>query len=159
MAQLYVSIRDRNLPENQDLTGDPWNGRTLEWATSSPPPFYNFANVPVVHELDAYSHMKDVGLDTEAVATYTDIHMPRNTSAGLFIAGFSFLLGFGGVWHIWWLAILGLAGAIGVTILRSFDNDTDYYVPAAEVARIEAAHATRVRAQRRARAMQEPTHA
>ena len=44
IAQLYVSIRTRE--RRLDLTGDPWNGRTLEWATSSPPPAYNFAVVP-----------------------------------------------------------------------------------------------------------------
>jgi cytochrome o ubiquinol oxidase subunit I len=157
LAQIYVSIRDRNLPENRDFTGDPWDGRTLEWATASPPPFYNFAVVPVVHELDAYSHMKEIGLETEATAAYTDIHMPRNTSAGIFIAGFSFILGFAGIWHIWWLAVLGLVGAIAATILRSFDNDVDYYVPAAEVAKIEAAHAAQVR--EHTSAMQESTHA
>jgi cytochrome o ubiquinol oxidase subunit 1 len=144
VAQLYVSIRDRDLPENRDVTGDPWNGRTLEWSTSSPPPFYNFAVVPQVHELDAFSHLKEVGLDTKAHGSYEPIHMPRNTSAGIFIAGFSFILGFAGVWHIWWLAILGLVGAIAVTILRSFDNDTDYYVPGSEVAAIERAHAKEV---------------
>ena len=141
LAQIYVSVRDRNLPENRDVSGDPWNGRTLEWATSSPPPFYNFAVVPEVHELDAFSHLKELGLRAKEQEHYEDIHMPRNTSAGLFVAAFSFLLGFGGIWHIWWLASLGLVGTIVVTIIRSFDNDTDYYVPGSEVALIERAHA------------------
>ncbi|CAP55977.1 cytochrome o ubiquinol oxidase subunit I [Gluconacetobacter diazotrophicus] len=141
LTQIYVSIRDRNLPESRDLTGDPWNARTLEWSTSSPPPFYNFAVVPTVHELDAFAHDKEAGIDTRSAgATYQPIHMPKNTSAGFFIGVFSLILGFAAVWYIWWLAAVGLLGVIGTLIARSSNNDVDYYVPAAEVARIENEH-------------------
>jgi cytochrome o ubiquinol oxidase subunit I len=141
LVQLLVSIRDRDRAENRDLTGDPWDGRTLEWAIASPPPFYNFAVTPQVHELDAFTHMKEDGTAGSRPARYGDIHMPRNTSAGLFVAIFSFVLGFGAIWYIWWMAALGLFGVFATVILRSFDNDIDYVLPAAEVARMEAHYA------------------
>ncbi|HEV7617882.1 MAG TPA: cytochrome o ubiquinol oxidase subunit I [Burkholderiaceae bacterium] len=140
LAQLYVSVRDRNLPANRDLTGDPWGGRTLEWSTSSPPPIYNFAVIPVVHELDAFSHMKETGSGIRANRIYGDIHMPCNTSAGLLIGAFSFVLGFAAIWHIWWLAVIGLAGIVITAIVRSFDDHIDYTIPANTVRLIEKQH-------------------
>jgi cytochrome o ubiquinol oxidase subunit 1 len=138
LAQLYVSVRDRNLPANRDLTGDPWGGRTLEWSTSSPPPIYNFAVIPVVHELDAFSHMKETGSGTRANRIYGDIHMPCNTSAGLLIGAFSFVLGFAAIWHIWWLAVIGFAGIVITAIVRGFDEHIDYTIPANTVRLIES---------------------
>ncbi|KXJ32805.1 MULTISPECIES: cytochrome o ubiquinol oxidase subunit I [Pseudomonas] len=135
----YVSIRDRNLPENVDVTGDPWDGRTLEWSTSSPPPFYNFAEVPEVHDIDAYWGMKEKGITEKKDADYKQIHMPRNTAAGIVISLFALALGFALIWHIWWLAIASFVGSIVAFVIRSYDEDTDYYVPAEEVARIENA--------------------
>ena len=135
----YVSIRDRNLPENVDVTGDPWDGRTLEWSTSSPPPFYNFAEVPEVHDIDAYWGMKEKGITEKKDADYKQIHMPRNTAAGIVISLFALALGFALIWHIWWLAVASFVGSIVAFVIRSYDEDTDYYVPAEEVARIENA--------------------
>ncbi|WP_089165315.1 cytochrome o ubiquinol oxidase subunit I [Caballeronia sordidicola] len=137
IAQVVVSVVKRNSPAYKDVTGDPWNGRTLEWATSSPPPVYNFAVVPVVHELDAFAHMKGRGRTRHAVEDYRDIHMPRNTSAGLFVGLFSLAIGFALVWHIWWLAIAGLLGVIVTLILRSYNNDIDYTISAEAVAGME----------------------
>ncbi len=135
VLQIVVSIRNRHAL--RDTTGDPWGGRTLEWATASPPAFYNFARTPVVQTLDALAHMKVQGDVYTRPARYADIHMPRNTAAGLVMGGFCTLAGFALVWHIWWLAVLGFIGTVGTFIARSFDDDTDYYVPAAEVERIE----------------------
>ncbi|GAB6968027.1 cytochrome o ubiquinol oxidase subunit I [Komagataeibacter kakiaceti JCM 25156] len=141
LTQIYVSVRDRNLAENRDLTGDPWNARTLEWSTSSPPPFYNFAIVPTVHELDAFAHDKEAGIDTRKVGgDYKPIHMPKNTACGFVIGAFSFVLGFGAIWYIWWLAAVGLIGIIATVIARSANNDVDYYVPVSEIVRIEQEH-------------------
>jgi cytochrome o ubiquinol oxidase subunit 1 len=137
LLQIFVSIRDRNLPENRDVSGDPWDGRTLEWSTTSPPPVYNFAIVPTVHELDAFTDMKQRAKTEKTKPVYRDIHMPSNTSAGFFIAVFSLVLGFAAIWHIWWLAIIGLVGAIGTVIGRSFSNDNGYYIPASTVQAIE----------------------
>jgi cytochrome o ubiquinol oxidase subunit I len=136
LAQLYVSIRDRHLPENRDVTGDPWDGRTLEWSTSAPPAAYNFAVIPHVHELDAFTHMKETG-KAYASDGFEDIHMPSNTSAGIFIAVFSLVLGFAGIWHIWWLAIAGLIGVLVTVIMYASRDDDGYYIPAETVRMIE----------------------
>ena len=137
LVQLAVSIRDRK--KNLDRTGDPWDGRTLEWSTMSPPPFYNFAVIPTVHGRHPFWDAKH-GVGEPASTHYEDIHMPRNTAIGFYIAGLSFVLGFAIVWHIFWLAGAALFGIIACVIARSFDYDIDYYVTAAEVARIEAKH-------------------
>ncbi len=135
LLMFIVSIRDRK--KNMDLTGDPWNARTLEWETSSPPAFYNFAVVPQVTGIDQFWHDKQDGKAWKRPAKYQDIHMPRNTGSGLVIGAFSLVFGFAMIWHIWWLAIVGFVGMIATFIVRTFDKDTDYYVPAAEVERIE----------------------
>jgi cytochrome o ubiquinol oxidase subunit I len=137
LLQIFVSIRDRNLPENRDVSGDPWDGRTLEWSTTSPPPVYNFAILPVVRELDAFTDMKKHAKVEKSEPVYRDIHMPSNTSAGFFIAMFSLVLGFAAIWHIWWLAIVGLVGAIGTIIAHSFGDNAGYYIPADTVQLIE----------------------
>ena len=137
VLQVIVSVRNRKLPEYHDATGDPWDGRTLEWATASPPPVYNFATIPVVHELDAFTHMKETGQGLGKVTVYRDIHMPSNTSAGLFIGIFSLLLGFAGVWHITWLAVAALVAIMATVIGRSFGDNDGYMIPAETVRRIE----------------------
>ena len=116
IAQLYVSIRTRE--QRRDLTGDPWNGRTLEWATSSPPPAYNFAVLPRVETIDAFWHMKRAGRPSVEPA-YEAIEMPRNSPTGFITAFFAVVTGFALIWHIWWMAILGLlAAAIAVLVAR-----------------------------------------
>jgi cytochrome o ubiquinol oxidase subunit 1 len=136
IIQFAVSIRDREA--NRDLTGDPWNGRSLEWSTASPAPFYNFAHVPVITSLEQHWDNKEAGRAYVQPRKYEDIHMPRNTGAGVIIAAFSLLLCFSMVWHMWLFAAVGLIGMIATFIARTYDQDVDYYVPAAEVARIES---------------------
>ena len=133
--QFAVSIRNREA--NRDLTGDPWDARSLEWSTASPAPFYNFAHIPTITSLEQHWDNKENGRSHAQPAKYEDIHMPRNTAAGLIVSAFGFLLCFALVWHMWIVAIAALAGAIATFILRSYDRDVDYYVPAAQVARIE----------------------
>ena len=137
LVQLAVSIRARDA--HRDLTGDPWDGRSLEWATSSPPPFYNFAHIPQITSLEQHWDDKKAGRAYIRPTHYEDIHMPRNTGAGVIISGFALVLCFALVWHIWPLATLSLLGVIGTFIARTYDRDVDYYVPAAEVERIENA--------------------
>lgn len=138
LLQLVVSIKDRN--KNRDLTGDPWGGRTLEWATSSPPPFYNFAEIPVVTERDAFWDMKEKGTAYKRPAAYKEIHMPKNTGAGVIISFFSLVMGFALIWYIWWLAILGAVGVAVTWIAHTFNNDVDYYVPVDVVEKTETQH-------------------
>jgi cytochrome o ubiquinol oxidase subunit 1 len=136
IIQLIISIKDRK--KNLDTTGDPWDGRTLEWSTTSPPPFYNFAVIPIVYGRHPFWDVKYGEGIQEKVLQYHDIHMPKNTPLGFYIAGAAFIFGFGLVWHIWWLAILAFVSIITCLIMRSFDYDTEYYVPASLVAQIES---------------------
>jgi len=135
IVQLAVSIRDRE--KNRDITGDPWDARSLEWSTSSPAPFYNFAHVPYIDSLEQHWDDKQTDRAYVQASNYEDIHMPRNTAAGFVIAAFSFLMCFALVWHMWAIAVVGLLGMIVTFISRTYDRNVDYYVPAAEVRRIE----------------------
>lgn len=136
VLQLLVSIRDRK--ENRDLTGDPWNGRTLEWSTTSPPPFYNFAIIPEVHEKDPFwvsKHLKNKEVEP---IKYKDIHMPKNTAMGFYIGVFSFLFGFGLIWHMFWLAGLSTLGMIACVIIHLYEKHPDYYIKAEELEKLES---------------------
>jgi len=133
--QLFVSIKERQALS--DPTGDPWDGRTLEWLTSSPPADYNFPKIPVVDEIDAFTEMKEKGAAYPRPDRYHDIEMPKNTPQALIIGGLAFLFGFAMVWYIWWLAVLTALGMIIMVIARSMDDDSHYIIPAAEVQRIE----------------------
>ncbi|QBF25232.1 cytochrome o ubiquinol oxidase subunit I [Pseudomonas tructae] len=135
LIQLYVSIRDRK--DNMDVTGDPWGGRTLEWSTSSPPPFYNFATMPENVDLDAWHETKKAGIAYKVPAKYEAIHMPNNTSTGVFMGLLLTVFGFAFIWHIWWLVGVSLIGTIAVFVAHAARDDQGYMVPAEEVARIE----------------------
>jgi cytochrome o ubiquinol oxidase subunit 1 len=135
ILQLIVSVVQRE--KTRDLTGDPWDGRTLEWSVSSPPPLYNFALTPLVEWRDQFWEMKQRG-QVRMSADFEAIHLPRNTGAGVVVGGFSLVLGFGMIWHIWWMAILGLVGAIATVIVHSFFENQSYFLSAEEVARTEA---------------------
>jgi cytochrome o ubiquinol oxidase subunit 1 len=132
VIQIAVSIKNRD--KLRDTTGDPWDGRTLEWSTPSPPPAYNFAFTPVVHDLDAWYDMKARGHRRPAQG-FRAIHMPRNTGAGLILSGLALVLGFAMVWYIWWLAAASVIALLGYSIAHTFNYDRDYYIPAEAVAR------------------------
>ena len=135
LVQIYVSFRDRE--KLRDTSGDPWNGRTLEWSTASPAPAYNFAFTPRVHEQDAWFDMKQRGHE-RPLSGFLPIHMPKNTPAGIVLAGLALVCGFALIWHIWWMAALSFAGFIGFVIVHSFNQDRDFHIPADEVERVEA---------------------
>lgn len=135
--QIIISMKRKK--QHLDTTGDPWNGRTLEWATTSPPPFYNFAVIPTVTSRDEFWNMKKQGHQPKK--QYEDIEMPKNTGMGIYISAFAFLVGFALVWHILWLGILGVIGAIACIIIRSFDEHTEYELSAEEIAHIETSKA------------------
>ncbi len=135
VLQLIVSVKQRK--ENRDVTGDPWNGRTLEWSISSPPPFYNFAVIPEAHDRDAFWEMKQTK-KAGVKKPVRDIHMPKNTPVGFYIGVLSFLFGFALIWYMIWLAVVSFLAIAVCLIRRLCDDDTDYILPAAEVERIEA---------------------
>ncbi|MEI9420686.1 cytochrome o ubiquinol oxidase subunit I [Mesorhizobium sp. Cs1299R1N1] len=144
LIQIFVSIRRREALA--DTTGDPWDGRTLEWSTSSPPPAYNFAFTPVIRDNDAWYDMKQAGY-IRPLAGFKPIHMPSNTGTGIILAAFSVALGFGLIWYIWWLAALSFVCLIATAIGHTFNYHRDFHIPAAEVAQTEEARTTLLAAQ------------
>ncbi|MBZ9743689.1 cytochrome o ubiquinol oxidase subunit I [Mesorhizobium sp. CO1-1-7] len=139
LIQIFVSIRRREALA--DPTGDPWDGRTLEWSTSSPPPAYNFAFTPVIRDNDAWFDMKQAGY-VRPLAGFKPIHMPSNTGTGVILAAFSVALGFALIWYIWWLAALSFVCLIATAIGHTFNYHRDFHIPAAEVTRTEEARTT-----------------
>ena len=135
-VQIVVSIRNREAL--RDVTGDPWDGRTLEWSTSSPPPDYNFAFTPVVYDNDAWWDMKQRGA-VRPTEGFRAIHMPKNTGTGVILAALSVAFGFAMIWYIWWLAAVSLVGLFVVTIGHSFFYKRDFHIPVEDVMRIENA--------------------
>ncbi|MET0245424.1 MAG: cytochrome o ubiquinol oxidase subunit I [Sphingomonas sp.] len=134
LIQFAVSIWRRE--ELRDETGDPWNGRTLEWATSSPPPDYNFAFTPVIHSLDAWHDMKDRQAE-RPLKGFRAIHMPSNTGAGVILSGISLVCGFALVWHIWWLVGASFLALVGTAIAHTFNYKRDFHIPVETVIETE----------------------
>lgn len=136
LIQLAVSYLRRE--QLRDVTGDPWDARTLEWSTASPPPDYNFAFTPVVHDNDAWHDMKQRGAQ-RPTAGFRAIHMPKNTAAGFVIAMIATALGFALVWHMWLVAGIAFAALVAASVIHTFNYDRDFHIPAGEVARSEDA--------------------
>lgn len=141
IAQILASFIQKN--RLRDTTGDPWNGRSLEWATASPPQFYNFTVIPTVKTRDAFWEMKHRGLPKPA---YEDIHIPKNIAAGIYISAFAFVAGFAFVWEIIWLAAVSIIGIIVVFIVRTFKEDIEYTITAAEVQKLEETRVKKMKA-------------
>jgi cytochrome o ubiquinol oxidase subunit 1 len=141
IAQLIVSIRRR--ADLRDRTGDPWDGRSLEWSTSSPPPVFNFAVLPDVSGEDAYWGMKrraQEEREAEAAKGYAAIEIPRNSPTGFFCAFFATVIGFAMIWHIWWMVIAGGVGAYATFVVFAWRDQDEDVIPADEVARIDRAN-------------------
>jgi cytochrome o ubiquinol oxidase subunit 1 len=138
IAQLAVSIRRRG--ELRDRTGDPWDARSLEWATASPPPAFNFAVLPDVSGADAYwtvkAHAKRTDVEKRE-AGYGPIEMPCNSPTGFVCAFFATFMGFALIWQIWWLVIVAFIGAFATFIVFAWRDHDEYEIPAEEVARID----------------------
>ncbi len=135
IIQLVVSYLRRD--KLRDTTGDPWGARTLEWSTSSPPPDYNFAFTPRVHDNDAWADMKANGY-TRPKDGFVPIHMPKNTGAGFIIAALSAVIGFAVIWQMWLVAGAGFIALMAAIITHTFNYKRDYYIPADDVVRVEA---------------------
>jgi cytochrome o ubiquinol oxidase subunit 1 len=141
IAQLVVSIRQREAL--RDLTGDPWDGRTLEWATASPPPAFNFGVLPNVEGQDAYWDRKQLAIQRARLAdepSYEAIEMPRNSPTGFICAFFATFAGFALIWHIWWMVALSAFGAFVTFVVLSWRDRTEYLITAEEVARLDRAN-------------------
>jgi cytochrome o ubiquinol oxidase subunit I len=141
VIQLIVSIRRRE--ELRDATGDPWNGRSLEWATPSPPPAFNFPVLPNVRGEEAYWGMKQRALAQARLGeepAYADIEMPRNSPTGFICAFFATFMGFALIWHIWWLAGVAALGAYATFVVFAWRDKDEYIIPAETVARIDRAN-------------------
>jgi cytochrome o ubiquinol oxidase subunit I len=134
LIQIGVSVMKRE--SLRDLTGDPWNGRTLEWSTASPPPDYNFAFTPVIHDKDAWWDMKTRGY-VRPLKGFKPIHMPRNTGTGVVLAGLTVAFAFGMIWYIWWLAAISFAMLLATAIGHTFNYHRDFHIPVEEVVRAE----------------------
>ncbi len=134
LIQIYVSVRNREAL--RDVSGDPWDGRTLEWSTSSPPPEYNFAFTPIIHDLDAWTDMKKRGY-SRPLEGFRPIHMPKNTSAGVILAGLALAFGVAMIWYVWWLAALSFIGILVTAIGHTFNYNRDFTIPAEEVVHTE----------------------
>jgi cytochrome o ubiquinol oxidase subunit 1 len=135
ILQLAVSIRRRD--ELRDETGDPWDGRSLEWATPSPPPAFNFAIQPTVDGEEAYWSMKQRAIAEQKLPDepdYAPIEMPKNSPTGFVAAFFATVVGFALIWHIWWLAIAGVVGAYATFVVFAWRDVSEVEIPAAEVA-------------------------
>jgi cytochrome o ubiquinol oxidase subunit 1 len=136
LIQFAVSFLRRE--SLRDFTGDPWDGRTLEWSTSSPPPDYNFAFTPKVYDNDSWADMKKRNY-SRPLQGYLPIHMPKNTAAGFIIAMLSGVVGFALIWQMWLLAGLGFIAMLAAVIIHTFNYQRDFYIPADEVVRTESA--------------------
>lgn len=135
LVQFLLSVINRK--KLLDETGDPWNGRTLEWMTSSPPPEYNFAIIPEVDDLDAFWKAKENNQAHKKSDRYSDIMMPKSRAEGFIIGLLTTTFGFAMIWYMWWLAILSFIGIVGCIIRIGFTDDIEFVIPAKEVEETE----------------------
>jgi cytochrome o ubiquinol oxidase subunit 1 len=142
IAQLTVSIRAR--ARHRDLTGDPWNGRTLEWSTASPPPRYNFAVMPRVESQDAFAYMKQNGSAAVPPGEYEPIELPSNSPNGFVTAFFAVITGFALIWHIWWMAIGALVGAVVTLLMFGWFERVELKISAEQLAKDDRARLSRM---------------
>jgi len=146
IIQLVTSIRHRE--ELRDTTGDPWNGRTLEWATASPPPAWNYALLPQISSIDAYWLKKQRALAHQAQPAqereYAPIEVPRNSAAGFSTAFFAVMSGFALIWHIWWMAAIGVFGIFLTMLVFAFREQEEIKIPAEDIAAFDRAHQAEV---------------
>jgi cytochrome o ubiquinol oxidase subunit 1 len=134
ITQIVVSIRHRE--KLRDTTGDPWDGRTLEWITTSPPPAYNFAVLPNVEGEEPYWSIKALARERKRLSDlpdYVDIEMPKNSPTGVVCAFFATMMGFALIWHIWWLVVLGFLGAWATFVVFAWRDDPEYEIHARDL--------------------------
>jgi cytochrome o ubiquinol oxidase subunit I len=141
VTQLVVSIRQRE--KLRDLTGDPWNGRSLEWSTASPPPEFNFAVFPDIQGEEPYWTIKQQAIEQHQLheePAYQAIEVPRNSATGFICAFFATIMGFALIWHIWWVVAVAFVGALATFVVFAWRDVADEQIPAETVAQIDRAN-------------------
>jgi cytochrome o ubiquinol oxidase subunit I len=144
VVQLVVSIRDR---KRLGVTADPWNGRTLEWSTASPPPAWNYAVLPRVTDVDSYwveKKLARAGQDRRLPRAFESIEMPKNSATGFVTAFFAVVTGFALIWHIWWMAALGLFGAFVTFVVFAFREHEETEIPVEQLVQFDRRHPAEV---------------
>ena len=145
VVQLVVSIRAR---EKLRVSADPWDGRTLEWSTTSPPPAWNYAVLPQVAARDSFWARKQLAQTGKAQSAelphYDPIEMPKNNATGFVTAFFAVVTGFALIWHIWWMAALGMLGAFGTLLVFAFREKEEIGISAERIAQFDQAHQAEV---------------
>jgi cytochrome c oxidase subunit 1 len=127
LVNVFVSI-------NNKAVSDPWDGRTLEWAVPTPVPEYNFAQIPVAREIDAFWHEKMQGNKKMPVSEpLGDIHMPNGSILPLLISIGLFVASFGLIYHNYWVVAIGLGITFGSMIVRSVKEDHGYHITLEEL--------------------------
>jgi cytochrome o ubiquinol oxidase subunit 1 len=127
----------------RERAADPWDGATLEWSTSSPPPEFNFAHLPQVTSAEPWWDIKRREAARQGLlnfaAHYEPLEIPRNSATGFVCAFFAVITGFSLIWHIWWLVVAGLVGAYATFVVLAWRDVHEHVLPAEEVARLDRA--------------------
>jgi cytochrome o ubiquinol oxidase subunit 1 len=134
IVQVGYSIWKR---EELRVGSDPWDGRTLEWSTSTPIAEYNFAELTPINYRDDFWEQKHSPSYKKAHTLLEPIRIPKNTSIGIFIGLAAIVLGFAIIWHIWWLALAGFVTVIVIAILATLREDTERIMGVDEIIVIE----------------------
>lgn len=134
IAQLVYSIKQR---KQLACSPDPWDGRTLEWSTPTPVPEYNFAVLSPVSRRDEWWEQKHgERVITKGVA-HESIEVPKNTPVALQIGLAAFVVGFGIIWHMWWLALLGVVFVVALVIIATLREDIEKTITSVEIVALE----------------------
>jgi cytochrome o ubiquinol oxidase subunit 1 len=131
---IFYSIIHRK--KQADTTGDPWNGRSLEWSIPSPAPIYNFAIPPMVDQIDPLWAIKR-GEAPKNPAHYHDIILPINTAVSPYIGFLALTFAFCMVWYIYWLAIASFVGIVALLVIRLSEKEKMQVITAEEVRKTE----------------------
>ncbi|NIG99239.1 MAG: cytochrome o ubiquinol oxidase subunit I [Buchnera aphidicola (Periphyllus acericola)] len=142
VIQFIISIKNRK--KNLDITGDPWDGRTLEWYISSPAPMYNFFNIPNISNRDEFWNIKNnkdnLNNKIRKNKIYKNIYLPDNSFYGMLISFFLLIFGFSAIWHIWWLFYISFFSVVFVCFYKSFQKQKKICIDKKFIQKIEEIH-------------------
>jgi cytochrome o ubiquinol oxidase subunit 1 len=139
----FVKMLIVSLIRREPAAADAWGtGRTTDWMTHSPVPFYNFAVTPQINSRDELAWRKANGLEDAQPTSFVPIHMPSNTAVPFILGMLALVWGFALVWRIDWLVDVSTLAMILAVIIRSFDPNKGYILSAEEIAKMEGNIAT-----------------